>query len=302
MAATHENPSEPEPQAREPSGALGDKTGDALKQQRFQMLEDIAAEMSDEVVFPSYFDAVLRLRNALRDPEVSVERIVGLVRAEPLICVRLLQQANSAAQGGRGEVRDIRSAVTRLGLNAVRNVALTVAMAQLVRCKELVPFADLSRKLWLHSLFSAAAAEVVAAELSRINPDEALFAGLVHDLGAFYMLYRAAQYEELRMRPDTVRHLIVQWHESIGESLMFALRLPEDFVNAVSHHDQPRAPLIERPRNLGEIVYAANLLALADFEWIDGRNPEGLLGELYTSLAERIRVRFEELRAEFSGA
>ena len=47
------------------------KTGDDLKAQRFQMLEDIAKELSGEVVFPTYFDAVLRLRKVLQDPAVK---------------------------------------------------------------------------------------------------------------------------------------------------------------------------------------------------------------------------------------
>ncbi len=281
--------------------ASEDKKGEALKQQRFQMLEDIASEMSGEIVFPSYFDAVLRLRNALRDPDVPFERIVALVRTEPMTCTRLLQQANSAAQGVSREVRDIGAAIQRLGINAVRNVALSVAMTQLVRSKELVPFAQLSRTLWLHSLYSAAAAEVLSAELSRINPEEALFAGLIHDLGAFYMLYRAAQYEELRERPDTVRYLITQWHESIGEALLFALKLPEAFVDAVRHHDQPRPPLRENPRNLGEIVYAANLLARAEFEWTEDLPVERTLGEQYLALAPQIEARFKALQAEYAG-
>ncbi len=277
-----------------------DKKGEALRQQRFRMLEDIASELSGEIVFPSYFDAVLRIRNALRDPEASVERIVALVRTEPLICARLLQLANAAAQGG-GEIRELNGAVVRLGINAVRNAALAVAMSQLVRSKELVPFADMSRTLWLHTLRAAAAAEVIAAALSRIKPDEAMFAGLVHDIGAFYMLYRAAQYEELRIRPDTVRHLITQWHESIGESVLFALKLPEGIVEAVRHHDQPRALLQDNPRNLGEVVYAANLLARADFEWADGGLPEAALGEQYLALAPDIEARFQALQAEYAG-
>ena len=65
---------------------------------------------------------------------------------------------------------------------------------------------------------------------ARINPDQAFLAGLVHDLGAFYMLYRAAQYEELRMRPDTVKYLMLQWHEGIGVSLLNALGLPEEII------------------------------------------------------------------------
>lgn len=76
---------------------------------------------------------------------------------------------------------------------------------------------------------------------ARINPDQAFLAGLVHDLGAFYMLYRAAQYEELRVRPGTVKHVVLQWaQKGIRRCPAQCSGLPEDVVNAVTDHDQPR--------------------------------------------------------------
>lgn len=283
--------------------ATDDKKGEALKQQRFKMLEDIAAELAGDIVFPTYFDAVLRLRNVMRDADVPLERVVTAVRAEPLICARLIRLANSVVEGLASEIRDVATAIRRLGLNQVRNAALAVAMSQLSRSKELSPFSALSRRLWEHSLMAAAAAQVIARELShaKVNPDEAQFAGLVHDLGAFYMLYRAAQYEELRVRPDTVRHLIAQWHESIGEALLFALQLPESIVEAVRFHDQPRPPQLDDPRSLGDVVYAANALAGAEFEWADDLRVDHVLGGQFHALAPQIETQYHALRAEFGG-
>lgn len=279
-----------------------DKKGDALKQQRFRMLEDIAEEMSGgEIVFPTAFDIVTRVRDALRDPEVTVKQIVALIRTEPLICARLLHQANSAAQGASQPVTDVSSAIKRLGMNAVRTAALAIAVSQLVRAKELVRFRELSQRLWEHSLHTAAAAEVITRELApHLKPEEAMFAGLVHDLGAFYMLYRAAQYEELRERPDTVRHLIVQWHESIGESLLHALQLPEHIIEAVRDHDLPREAQLEPPRKLQQVIYAANVLGGGKLEWVDDA-AERQLGECYTALTDQIDRRFAELKQDFAG-
>ncbi len=243
-----------------------DKVGDALNAQRFQMLEDIARELAGEVVFPTYFDAAFRLRKALQDSDQPIARIVNVISLEPLIAARLLKLANSALYGGSA-VRDLGSAIQRLGLETVRTTALAIAMNQMLRSKEMAPFADLTRLLWDHTLRTAAASRHLARTQTRINPDEALLAGLVHDLGAFYMLYRAAQYPELRSRPDTVRYLIVQWHESIGVSLLNALGLPEEIVEATIDHDQPRAAVLN-VRNLGDVVYVANILAGAHFEWL----------------------------------
>lgn len=280
---------------------IDDKKGDALKLQRFKMLEDIAKELSTDIVFPTCFDVVLRLRNALRDPDVSHDRILALIRTEPLTCARLIHQANAAAQGNTSEIRDIGAAVYRLGLNAVRHAALTVAMNQLVRSKELVLFSDVSLALWKHSMYSAAAAAVISRELSRINPDEALFAGLVHDLGAFYMLYRAAQYAELRERPESVRFLIAQWHESIGESVLFALKVPDAIIDAVRFHDQPRPPMLDDPRSLSDVIYAANVVARCEMDWLEEDPAERILGEQYHALEPLIEAQYVEIQAAYAG-
>ena len=281
------------------------KTGDDLKAQRFQMLEDIAKELSGEVVFPTYFDAVLRLRKLLQDPNETIGGIATAVSLEPLISAKLLHLANSVAFNPQGnQVVDLKSAVSRLGLNAVRSAALSIVMAQLLRAKGMASFADLTPKLWEHSIHTAAAARVLAREHTRFNADEAMLAGLIHDLGAFYMLYRATQYEELRERPDTVRYLIVQWHESIGISLLNALGLPEEIVNATEDHDRLR-PAPETLRTLSDVIYVANMLSGGHFEWLMqdlGSTPDELdeLSRRYGYLQPEIDSLYEEIKHSLS--
>jgi HD-like signal output (HDOD) protein len=282
-----------------------DKKGEALNAQRFQMLEDIAQELSGDVVFPTAFDVVARLRKALQDPNLPLPKLAEIVELEPLISGRLIGLANSVAFRRRGlEVRSVKVAVTRLGINLVRSTAMGIAMNQLLRAKDLLPFGDLAQRLWQHSLQTAAAAEVIAQRMtSHIAPDEALLAGLVHDLGAFYMLYRAAQYPELRARPDTVRHLIIDWHESIGHSLLVALGMPHAIADAMRDHDRPR-PVPRPPANLTDLVFVANLIAGGKFEWMsrdaDMNAAEKIdLPPEYYDLNEDIEQRAKDMRAIF---
>jgi HD-like signal output (HDOD) protein len=282
-----------------------DKKGEALAAQRFQMLEDIAQELSGDVVFPTAFDIVARLRKALQDPNLPLPRLAEIVELEPLISGRLIGLANSVAFRRRGlEVRSVKVAVTRLGINLVRSTAMGIAMNQLLRAKDLLPFGSLAQQLWQHSLHSAAAAEVLAQRMTpHIAPDEALLAGLVHDLGAFYMLYRASQYAELRTRPDTVRYLITEWHESIGHALLVALGMPHAIADAMRDHDRPRA-VPRPPANLTDIVYVANLIAGGKFEWMsrDSDAPEAGRIDLppeFVDLGEDIEKRAKEMRAIF---
>jgi putative nucleotidyltransferase with HDIG domain len=282
-----------------------DKTGDALKAQRFRMLEDIAKELAGEVIFPTYFDAVMRLRKVLHDPKQTLGDIASAVSVEPLISVKLLHLANSVAFNPTGrEVVDMQSAIARLGINVVHSTALAVVMTQLLRAKGMAIFSELTQKLWEHSLQTAAGARVIARRMTRINPEEAMLAGLIHDLGAFYMLYRATQYEELRERPDSVKYLIIQWHESIGVSLLNALGLPEEIVMATEDHDRLRPPPAGL-RTLGDIVYVANMLAGGHFEWTMQDNPMSVdnlevLKNTYAELKPEIEAQLADMHRSFA--
>ena len=246
----------------------GDKVGEALSSQRFQMLTDIARDLAGDVVFPTCFDTAVHLRQALQNPDVPITQIVRLVSVEPLIAAKLLHLANSVYYNPSGAVvRGLPEAITRLGVSLVRTTALAVAMNQLMRSREMVVYSDLMRDLWQHSIKTAVAARILARAHTRLNPDEAMLAGLVHDLGAFYMLYRAMQYAELRARPESMRYLIVQWHESIGVTLLNALGLPTEIVDATIDHDQPR-PVPTTLRTLADVVYVANLLTSQNFDWL----------------------------------
>ncbi|UCV12918.1 HDOD domain-containing protein [Dechloromonas denitrificans] len=279
-----------------------DKTGAALKAQRFQMLEDIAAELGGEVIFPTHFDAVLRLRKVLQDPNQTIGSIAAVVSLEPLISAKLLHLANSVALNPEGrEVFDIKSAIARLGINTVRTAAMSIVMHQLLRAKGMAEFTEITRLLWDHSIQTAAAARIIARHTTKLNPDEAMLAGLIHDLGAFYMLYRATQYEELRHRPESVKYLIIQWHESIGVSLLNALGIPQEIVLATEDHDQVR-PLPTPIRTLTDVLYVANMLAGGHFEWLMQEQAEDspeliLLRETYGHLQPEIDALAAEMRS-----
>ena len=255
-------------QRREPEqDPTVDKFGEALNATRFRMLEDIARELAGEVVFPTYFDAALRLRRELQNPDLPTARIAKIVGIEPLTAAKLMQLANSAFYSPDGsKAKDLRAAIDRLGIDVVRTTALAIAMSQLLHSKDMAIFSNLAGALWDHSIRTAAAARILARTYTRINPDEALLAGLVHDLGAFYMLYRAVQYPELLLRPDTVKYIIMRWHEGVGVTLLNVLGMPEEIVNATIDHDQPR-PVLSTVRTLSDIVYVGNVIAGTHFEW-----------------------------------
>ncbi len=268
----------------------------------FRILEDIARDLSGEVNFPTCLDAAIMVRNTLRDPDASLDRVAGVVGVEPLIASKLLRLSNSVHYNPSGRtVTDVRNAISRLGFETVRTISLAVAMDQMLKSRNLAAFDALSRQTWEHSLQVAAIARVLARRIGRINQDEAMLAGMVHNIGVFYLLYRAAEYPEYRDNLEAVIGLVTGWQGSIGESLLQALGLPERIVES-SRQGRGR-PVSENPCSLADVVYFASLLAGDGLEWMPAVESEADAAartadrERYADLLDEAAEDIGELRA-----
>lgn len=246
----------------------------------FKILEDIARDLSsDEVTFPTFLDITFQVRAALKNPNLNVEQLAKLVGAEPLMSAKIIRMANSVAMNPSGrEVADVKTAIVRVGMEAVRTVSFAVAMEQLLQSKQMQAFEDISKRLWEHTAHVAALCRVLARKLAKINGDEAMFAGLVHDIGVFYLMSRAAHFPELVADKAELHALLVGWHDSIGHALLSALGQPESVLQAVQEHEQDReVPSIQ---NLSDVLYVANKIANTVASWRD----ESLDGAVDTSM------------------
>ncbi|WP_265946418.1 HDOD domain-containing protein [Dechloromonas sp. A34] len=250
----------------------------------FKVLEDIAKDLSgDEISFPTFLDITFQVRTALRDPNLNVEQLAKLVGAEPLMSTKIIRMSNSVALNPSGrEIADVKSAIVRVGMEAVRTVSFAVAMEQLLQSKQMHAFDDISKKLWDHTSHVAALCRVLARRIAKINGDEAMFAGLVHDLGVFYLMSRAANFPELVNDKVELHALLVGWHDSIGHALLSALGSPESVLVAVQEHETDRE--ITALKSLSDVLYVANKIANRSSSW---RDPE-LDGAVDTSMLDDI--------------
>jgi HD-like signal output (HDOD) protein len=269
----------------------------------FKILEDIAKDLSgSEITFPTFLDITFQVRSALKDPNLSIEQLAKLVGAEPLMSAKIIRMANSVAMNPSGrEIADVKSAIIRVGMEAVRSVSFAVAMEQLLKSKQMQPFEELSQKLWEHTSHVAALCRVLARKVAKINGDEAMFTGLVHDLGVFYLMSRAANFPELVNDKPELHGLLVGWHDNIGHALLSALGSPESVVQAVQEHETDRE--IVEVRSLSDVLYVANKIANRSSSWrdpeLDGAVDTSMLDELFDSetLAEIIEESEEEVQS-----
>ncbi len=205
----------------------------------FAFVQSLAAELSGgKVDLPSFPDIALRVRQALADENVSADKVVRVVSSEPALAARLLQIANSAALNFSGRaVTDLRTAVARLGFNMVRSAAIAFALSQLKKVDALRGLEKPLEELWRRSAAVAATSHVVARRLTKVNPDTALLAGLLHGIGELYILTRAKQHPQLFSNPPVYHTIVRDWHSSIAKAVLENWDMAEEVVAAVSEFE-----------------------------------------------------------------
>jgi putative nucleotidyltransferase with HDIG domain len=227
----------------------------------FRILKDLAEDLSKGTIsFPTFINATLKIKRVLGDPQTTADRVARTISGEPMLAAKLVHVANSVAMSGSGKpVSDVKGAVLRVGYSNVHAIATSVAMGQLLVAKEMQPFLKRAEAVWLHSLDVAAIAYVLAAKLTKLNPDEALFAGLVHDIGRFYLLSKIPKYPELTEDLVALEAVIDEWHAQIGHGVLGAFGLTDSVLQAVADHETTLYP--KSLKTLSDVIAIANLLS-----------------------------------------
>lgn len=263
----------------------------ADRQEHRRILDDIARDLAGDANFPTSLDAAVLIRDTLRNPLADLEQVVQAVGVEPLISSRLLHLANSVAFNPAGtKISSLATAIGRLGFNVVRTVSLAVAMDQMLKSKQLSSHQTIAHEAWTNAVQVAAIARALARRVGGISPDEAMLAGLVHNIGAFYLLYRAGSVPEYQDDRQQVLDLLAGWHVSIGEQLLQYLGLPPAITEAV--RDQRQLRPVTAPASVSDVLYVARLLANCP-AWQSVEETDKQL-----AIITEVRLRYAELLKE----
>lgn len=249
----------------------------------FSFLQKLVNDMYEDLELPGFPDVVVRLQQTLADDKSSARDIVRLVSSDTALSAKLLQLANSAAfKPGDRNISDLKAAVTVLGFSLVRGTATSFAMRQMEQQAWLLPLKPHLQKIWQDSTGVAALCYVGARHIAGMRPDEALAAGLFHQIGTLYVLTRA--HREGISIGDTTEWTatIAGWTPTIARAILENWRVPEHLTDAVEQQD---ALSREDP---GELSLLARLLAAAKL-YQQMQNPEADDSEAQAVLAN---VRF----------
>lgn len=193
---------------------------------------------------PSLPTTVVALGEAVADERCTVERILGILSKDPPLSATMLRLANSAAYGGDREVADLRTAVMRLGYDAILNLGRTAAVIRTLRgARQLDPLL-----LWQHSVAVGLTAKAIC-RLQRMRGQEesAFLAGLLHDIGkialdrcfseAYAPVVQAFQAGEPIVEAE--RRLLGVTHADVGALVADSWHFPETLVAVIREHHDP---------------------------------------------------------------
>lgn len=238
---------------------------------------------------PSLPSTYAELRNALTDPDSSLDRVVKIVERDVAISAKVLQLVNSAFFGVRRQVSNIKTAVSFLGINILQHLVLSV---EAFRCFKI----DKAIKGFSFEEFhrhSQATAQVAAAICTHpIPPSAAIVSGLLHDVGKLVIAERApdhlaraitgAKTEGMPLYASEEQLCGVS-HAEVGAYLLSLWGLPYPIVEAVAHHHHPEH-FQENKFEMKSLVYLSNLLAHEHFD-----EDSAVAGVIEPPIDERIR-------------
>jgi HD-like signal output (HDOD) protein len=196
-----------------------------------RLYEDLNA---NRLLLPSLPDVAVRVGEAVSDEDGDARSVARVVEADPAISAKLLKAANSARYGGRAAARTVEEAVVRLGLRTTHQLVVTFALRELFRSRSGL-LRERMHELWDHSCRVAALCHVLARKLDKFDPDFALLAGLVHDIGAVAVLAYASDQPDELLTAETLDGTLGALRGSIGSLLLKRWDLPAELAEVAEH-------------------------------------------------------------------
>lgn len=218
---------------------------------------------NDELILPTLPEVALQVREAAEDPDVGIGELSKVISNDAALTARIIKVVNSPLLRSSSEISDLNMAVARLGMGYTTNLAMGLAMEQMFQATSDVIDRRL-REVWQRSTEIAGISHVLCRHFTRLPPDQATLAGLVHQIGILPILTYAEENGQLLNDSFTLEKVIERLHPELGQRILQAWDFPPTLACVpVEHLDFDR----QTPQqDLVDIVQVALLQSYAGSE------------------------------------
>jgi HD-like signal output (HDOD) protein len=213
--------------------------------------------LSQGLELPGLPEVAMRARRMIDDESAGMAAIAELVMRDPAMAARLIRAANSPLFRTHTPVATCEQAIIRLGTRSTRQLILAFAARSLFHSET----PALNRRLhevWRHSNEVAAICYVIAELTGRFDPDTAMLAGLLHDIGLLPILHYANRQPDVAADDTLLGQLTLSLRAPIGTTLLQGWNFPAEYITAVNDaEDWWRDPATEP--DMADLVLVAQL-------------------------------------------
>ncbi|MEO6595445.1 MAG: HDOD domain-containing protein [Planctomycetota bacterium] len=277
---------------------------------------NILGLVNSTIELPTMPEVLLKLNEVMNRADASAADVAQVIAKDPAVSTNILRIVNSAYYGLQVRVSSVSLAVSVMGFNMTKKVALKAAVfsAFSKRREKIQHFDPLA--FWKHAMFTGVAARSLAAASSAFtdtHPEDMYIAGLLHDIGKIILMEKAApRYlgvlrkaaQEQRSETEVELQDLGFTHADVGSVLAIKWSLPEDLAIAIRYHHSPsRDPF---HRSLSSLIHLADQLA-----WQSGSpstigTPLAAMDpEAYAQIgldAERVAALLPQIKEDFTAS
>jgi HD-like signal output (HDOD) protein len=192
----------------------------------------------------------IRINDAVNNPRSSLADIGRVISEDPGLTARLLRIVNSAFYSFPSKIDTISRAVTIVGTQQLRDLALATSVMKVFKGipEDLINM----EAFWCHSIGCGITARVLASHRREANLERHFVTGMLHDIGRLLLfmnlpkqsraaLMRCQRSEELLYKVE--REEIGFDHATVGSALLQAWNLPASLEEVVAFHHAPQKAL-----------------------------------------------------------
>ncbi|HEV8078544.1 MAG TPA: HDOD domain-containing protein, partial [Marinobacter sp.] len=169
----------------------------------------IAAIKADKLVLPTLPEAALRVREVAEDPDASIDQLAKVIGGDAALSARIIRVANSPLLRANRAIEDLKTALMRLGIEYTCNIVTGLAMQQMFQATSDLVDKRL-RDIWTRSSEVAGICHVLCKHYTKLRPDQATLAGLIHKIGVLPILTYAEEHPSLLKDSFTLDMVIDQ--------------------------------------------------------------------------------------------
>jgi putative nucleotidyltransferase with HDIG domain len=197
---------------------------------------------------PSLSPVIHKINEVANNIRSSAQDLTDVIQFDPVLTAKVIRMVNSAYFGLPQEVKSLKQAVVMLGINTIKNVAISSAFLGKAYLKGSTVLDG--EEFWRHSLGVAVASKMIAKRLGVEEKfiEEYFIAGLIHDIGK--ILINNFFPDEMKkileisgqkniIITDIEKSVLGLSHEEVGIAIGKKWKFENNLLYAVGRHHQP---------------------------------------------------------------